>query len=81
MDEKELVIDTKKFFNVHTIAEANKLFLTKEIKKLWLNYFNEWQYILANSITCPICRKNTLTQKYRYILKETLKKKDKCHNL
>lgn len=74
MDEKEQLSDVKNFFNVHTIAEANKLFLTKEIKKLWLNYFNEWQYILANSITCPLCRKNTLKQKYRYILKDILKK-------
>lgn len=68
--------DIDNFFKVHTIADASQIFLTKEIKKLWLNYFNEWQYILANSITCHSCKKNTLKQKYRYLLKEILKNND-----
>lgn len=68
---KQLIVDYLNFFLIHTINES-KSFLTNEIHKLWNSYFNEWQSILANSITCPFCKKSVIKQKYKRLLKELL---------
>lgn len=68
---KQLIVDYLNFFLIHTITDS-KCFLTNEIHNLWNSYFNEWQSVLANSITCPVCKKSVIKQKYKRLLKELL---------